>query len=147
MKILIRNISKFYEKSYLPGSTKIILLFFYSYRKGPVNSTPDVSYFLFLSGLPVRDTMCNMGVFSFENFGAHFHTTKTATQIPINCFWRINGEKVQKVEFWSQCPGLNCVKMDPKIFIKKNNHVAHSILDQEKIKSTIRPGVLIIGSS
>jgi hypothetical protein len=37
-------------------------------------------------------------------------------------FWIKNGEKFQKVELWSQCHGLNCVKIDLKIF-KKNDHV------------------------
>ena len=29
----------------------------------PVNSTPDVSYFLIFSGPPVRDTMCDVIIF------------------------------------------------------------------------------------
>ena len=46
------------------------------------------------------------------------------------------GKKNQKNDFWGLCPGLKCVKMDSKIF-KKKNHVAHSIPDgspRKKIK-------------
>ena len=95
----------------------------------PVNSTPDVSYFLRFSGPPVRDTMCNMVIF-FENFGVRFYTIKTRTLIseidflnlfPIFFF--------KKTNFCGLCPGLNCVKMDTTIFKKKNAHVAHSIPD------------------
>ena len=91
--------------------------------------------------------MCNMAIF-FLNF--QFHTIKTGTLTPefdfLNSFPIFSSKKTNS---WGLCPGLNCVKMDSKIF-KKNNHVADSIpdgRDRKKIKSKIGPGVLFTGSS
>ena len=60
---------------------------------------------------------------------------------------RKNRKKIQKNDFLGLCPGLNSVKMDPKIF-KKNNYVAHRIPDgstRKKNKSAIRPGYYLRG--
>ena len=54
---------------------------FFLFFEHLVNSNSDVSYFLFFSGPPVRDTMCNMDIF-FENFGVHFYTIKIGTLTP-----------------------------------------------------------------
>ena len=42
---------------------KLIELGISEIPEDPVNSTPDVSYFLFFSGPSVRDSMCNMVIF------------------------------------------------------------------------------------
>ncbi len=39
-------------------------------------------------------------------------------------------EKIKKNDFWGQCSGLNCVKIDPKK-LKKKYTVAHSILEKK----------------
>ena len=104
-----------------------------------INSLLGVSYFLFFSVPPVWDTVCNMVIF-LKIVGPIFTQLRPGHRPQELFFCRKNGEKVQKVEFWSQCHGLNCVNMGPKIFIKtinkttkstnnKNFLVAHSIPD------------------
>jgi hypothetical protein len=55
-------------------------------------------------------------------------------------------KKIKKNDFWGLCPGLKCVKMDPKK-LKKKYTVAHSIPDvtPRKKKISIRPGYYMRG--
>ena len=84
----------------------------------PVNSTPDVSYFLFFYGPPVRNTMCNMVSF-FENSDPFLRNYDRNIDSRIRLFEPFPHFFFKKTNSWDLCPVLNCVKMDSKIFKKK----------------------------
>ena len=94
-----------------------------------VKSTPDVSYFLFFLGLP-SEILCATGLFFLKIFESIFTQLRPGHRPHLFVFLNKKWGKVQKVEFWCQCPGLDFVKMDPKIF-KIINHV-HSIRPRKK---------------
>ena len=125
-------------KFYFEGANSSEFLFnrFLLYLpEDPVNSSLYLSYFFFLSGPPVQDSMCNMVTFFNQNLRPILTQLRERHLFQNSTFWTFSPFFIQKKNSWDLCPGLNCVKMDPKIFKKK--HVAHSIPDgspRKKIK-------------